>query len=283
MSARTPTATARGRGKQSKPLRAEGAHEKRRAMEHVAIDLCGRESRVCVRAADGTILDEKTWPTRELRGYLRSRPVSRVIMELCAGAFGVASVATALGHEARIVPATLLRSLGVGSRGRKSTGRDAQILSEVSCRIDLPSVPMATADLRMRKTMCGMREALVESRAKLIRSVRAWMRGDGLAMRACTPDRLPERVRAVAGKAIPPYVKRLLGMIETLTKQITASDVELRKLARCDSTCARLMSVPGVGPVTAIRFAAALDSIEHFPSAQKVESFLGLKKQHATQ
>jgi hypothetical protein len=140
-------------------------------MEHVAIDLRGRESKVCVRAADGTILEEKSWPTRQLREYLRSRPASRVIVEMCDGAFVVANVATELGHEARIVPATLLRSLGVGLRRSKRSGRDAQVLSEVSCRIDLPSVPMGTADLRTRKTMCAMREALVEARAKLIRSV----------------------------------------------------------------------------------------------------------------
>jgi transposase len=71
-------------------------------------------------------------------------------------------------------------------------------------------------------------------------------------------------------------------MVETLGKQIAAADVELRKLAKRDSTCSRLMSVPGVGAVGAIRFAAALDSVEHFPSAHKVEAFLGLMGEHAT-
>jgi hypothetical protein len=42
-------------------------------MEHVAIDLGGRESQVCVRAADGTIVEEKRCRTRELGAYLATR------------------------------------------------------------------------------------------------------------------------------------------------------------------------------------------------------------------
>lgn len=38
----------------------------------------------------------------------------------------------------------------------------------------------------------------------------------------------------------------------------------------------RIMSVPGVGPVTSVRFAAAVDDITRFASAHAVESFLGL-------
>jgi hypothetical protein len=81
-------------------------------MEHVAIDLGGRESQVCVRSADGTILEQKRWPTRELGQYLRARPLSRVVVETCSEAFLAAEAAIGAGHEARVVPATLVQSLG---------------------------------------------------------------------------------------------------------------------------------------------------------------------------
>jgi transposase len=137
-------------------------------------------------------------------------------------------------------------------------------------------VHVASVDSRARKTMCGMREALVQSRTKLVNTVRGWMRAEALAMRSGSPERLPNRVREAMGKAIPSYVERQLGMIDSLTQQIGEADTELRKLAKSDLTCSRLMTVPGVGPVTAVRFAAALDSIERFPSAHKVEAYLGL-------
>src|SRR6267378_838651 len=114
--------------------------EEEPAMEHCAIDLGGRKSQVCVRASDGTIVHESRPETLALKEFLQGRPKSRVIVETCAEAFGVADAALALGHEVRVVSATLVRTLGVGARRTKTDRRDAQTLSEVSCRIDLPSV-----------------------------------------------------------------------------------------------------------------------------------------------
>jgi hypothetical protein len=109
-------------------------------MDHIAIDLGGLESQICVRGPDGQVLEEVRQRTARLGSYLKKRPPARVILETCAEAFRVADAALELGHEVRVVPATLVGSLGVGSRGVKTDRRDAQILSEVSTRIDLPSV-----------------------------------------------------------------------------------------------------------------------------------------------
>ena len=141
-------------------------------MDHVAIDLGAKKSQICVRGADGQILEEKRWPTKDLDTYLAGRPTSRVIVETCSEAFAVADAATRMGHEVRVVSATLVRSLGVGARRTKTDRRDAQILSEVSCRIDLPSVHVPSRQARERKTLCGMRNALVGTRTKLINSMR---------------------------------------------------------------------------------------------------------------
>ncbi len=56
-------------------------------MEHVAIDLGGRQSQVCVRADDGQIVEERRVPTAALEAYLKRRPKSRVIVETCAESF----------------------------------------------------------------------------------------------------------------------------------------------------------------------------------------------------
>jgi len=67
-------------------------------MEHCAIDLGGRKSQVCVRASDGTIVHESRPETLALKEFLQGRPKSRVIVETCAEAFGIADAALALGH-----------------------------------------------------------------------------------------------------------------------------------------------------------------------------------------
>ncbi len=47
-------------------------------MEHLAIDLGGKESQICVRSSDGQILEERRCRTATLPAYLATRPRSRV-------------------------------------------------------------------------------------------------------------------------------------------------------------------------------------------------------------
>lgn len=248
-------------------------------MEHVAIDLGGRESQVCVRAADGTVVEERRLATGGLAAYLGKRPRSRVVLETCAEGFAVADAALELGHEVRVVPGTLVRSLGVGAHGVKNDRRDAQVLSEVSCRIDLPSVHIPSADARRRKTVVAMREALVTSRTQLINSVRGYLRSLTVRVGGRSPTSFAERVRtlfAETGAEVPSFVARQLEVIELLTTQIRQADRALTTEAENDGVCRRLMGVPGVGPVTAVSFVAAVDRVDRFPDAHKLESYFGL-------
>lgn len=245
-------------------------------MEHLAIDLGGSQSQVCVRSSDGQVLIERRCRTSELGQYLAKRPPSRVVLETCSEAFAVADAALACGHQVRVVPATLVRSLGVGSRGVKTDRRDAQILSEISCRIDLPSVHIPSARSRERKTRCGMRDALMHSRTMLINTVRGWLRATSRRPRTGSASSFALRVRVLCGTALPSHIEVQLETIEMLSQQLAKVDRELAAEAKRDPVCQRLMTVPGVGWVTALRFVATLDQSERFADAHRVESYLGL-------
>jgi transposase len=246
-------------------------------MEHLAIDLGGKESQICVRSSNGQIVEERRCRTATLPAYLATRPRSRVVVETCSEAFRIADAALSNGHEVRVVPGTLVRSLGVGARRVKTDRRDAQVLSEVSCRIDLPSVHVPSRQARERKTMCGMREALVGTRTKLINTVRGWLRAEGRRPRSGERTTFAARVRALYAEApLPTYVERQLRTLESLNEQIADADRELATTANADPIARRLMTVPGVGPSTSVRFVAALDEISRFRSAHTVESYLGL-------
>ncbi len=101
------------------------AQHQETAMQHIAVDLGKRESQVCVRSLEGEILHESKITTSSLSRFFKKQPHSRVIWETCSEAFSVADQAIALDHEVRVVPATLVKTLGVGARGIKTDLRDA--------------------------------------------------------------------------------------------------------------------------------------------------------------
>lgn len=104
-------------------------------MEHIAIDLRSRESQICRRNAAGDILEERRCGTSELETYLvDARAPAILVVETCTEAFRVAEGARRYGHEVRIVPSTLVQSLGVGQRGLKNDVRDAVGPPAVRCQ-----------------------------------------------------------------------------------------------------------------------------------------------------
>ena len=248
-------------------------------MQHLAIDLGGKESQICVRDSKEKILEERKYPTKRLGEYLAKQPPCRVILETSAEAFAVADLARHAGHDVRVVPATLAPSLGVGARGIKTDRRDAQVLSEVSCRVELRSVHIPSEQARSWRTLCNSRDALVSSRTKLTNTVKSQLRCRLVLTHRRRSGATPEQIRSLwtelAG-SVPPHVERQLLVIEMLDAQIAEADKEIRQLVKPNETCRRLMTAPGVGPLTSMRFVATLDDVKRFATAHDVQAYLGL-------
>jgi transposase len=85
--------------------------------------------------------------------------------------------------------------------------------------------------------------------------------------------RLPSR-------SADPMVERLIAAMlrarAGLMTEIKAMDAMVAKITKGDSVCRRLMTVPGVGPLTALAFRAAVDDPQRFSSSRKVAAYFGL-------
>jgi transposase len=249
-------------------------------MEHIAIDLGGRESQICIRNDVGEILREMRFPTARLEGLLASaQPGARVLLETSAEAFQVAQWARQHGHEPRVVPSSLVRALGVGERRLKNDRRDARKLSEMDCRMDVPSVHIPSARSRDRQAEVTSRQALVEARTQLVNTVRSYTRTKAMPRVKATPETLAKNMRLLVSSTpggIPDHVERILLIIEELNARIDEADKALKELAEQDPVCKVLQTMPGVGPVTSICFATAIDEVSRFESKDNLASYLGL-------
>lgn len=120
---------------------------------------------------------------------------------------------------------------------------------------------------------------LVGTRTKLINNVRGWMRTQLWKLRKGTTATFADRVRghaASVSELLPEHVERQLRMLSVVVDEVKAADKQLKKLAGEHPVCRRLMTVPGVGPLTALRFVAAIDEPHRFATAYRVQSYLGL-------
>jgi transposase len=248
-------------------------------VNHVAIDLGSKYSQVCMRTADGTIVLERKERTAVLPMVMRTWEPSRVVVETSSEAFRMADAAVAAGHEVRVVPGTLAKQLGIGERKLKTDLRDARKLSEISCRTDLRSVHVPSSEGRELRSLLKTRHLLIGSRTQLINSVRGWLRTHLEGVRTRYAPALPKRIREHAEArtlVVPVHVEHVLTAVEALNVQIKALDTLVETRALAHPVCRRLMSIPGVGKITALAFVASIDDVTRFPSAHHVGAYLGL-------
>ena len=69
---------------------------------------------------------------------------------------------------------------------------------------------------------------------------------------------------------------RLAMLAPGLNEQIGILDEKLGELSRKDERVKRLMTMPEIGPVTAVAYVATLDDAGRFRGAHQVEAYLGL-------
>ena len=68
----------------------------------------------------------------------------------------------------------------------------------------------------------------------------------------------------------------LLVIFETLNKEIEKTDTMLIEIAKKDAVVKRLMTVPGVGPITALTYKVTIDEPSRFKQANAVGAYLGM-------
>jgi transposase len=88
-------------------------------------------------------------------------------------------------------------------------------------------------------------------------------------LRSGTTATFADRVRGHAaslGEPLPEHIERQLRMLSAVLEETKDADKQLRTLAGEHAVCRRLMTVPGIGPVTAARFVATIDEPGRLPA-----------------
>lgn len=125
------------------------------------------------------------------------------------------------------------------------------------------------------------RDLLVRQRTQLVNAIRGQLTEYGLVT-AKGPANLPKLLEMAddAGSALPQAARAMLDvladMVATLAIRVTELDREIARRAKDEDVPARLMTIPGVGPITATAIAALAPPIETFRKGRDFAAWLGL-------
>ena len=221
----------------------------------------------------------------KLLSFLASQPPCTVAMEACGSAHYWGREIVALGHEVRLVLPIYVKPF---VKRQKNDAADAEVISEAAQRPTMHFVAVKTEAQQAQGMLFRTRDLLVRQRTQTINALRGHLAEFGVvAPQGRAQVQKPARVLDDGDCGLPEAVvelgRLLLGRIDELDEKIDGLDRELRTSARENEETARPMTIPGVGPVTAMALQAFAPPMESFRRGRDFSAWLGLvPRQHTT-
>jgi len=188
-----------------------------------------------------------------------------------------------LGHELWIGDAARIRAADV--RKQKTDARDAALLLELLLSGRFPRLWRPSSEERDLRQLVWHRQKLVWMRNAVGNQLHALAMGEGI----CRKKRLFTRKgRAeLEGLNLDPWASRrrqeLLHMLDQLDVSLKQFDQAVNQQAAQRAEAVRLMTHPGVGPVTSLAFVLMVGPVTRFQRSKQVVSYLGLNpREHSS-
>jgi transposase len=246
------------------------------------LDVSDKTTHVCVVDGEGVVLRRDVVATDPdvLAKWLRKHCAGlvRVVLET-----GPLSTFLYHGLVEREVPVVCIcarhAKKALSARVNKSDVNDAESLAQL-CRTGwFKAVHMKAGATHIDRAALKIRAQLMTSRNAFANQLRGMLKLFGLRMgMVTTPNKRRERLDALFNQR-----PDLRGVFQPLVESIEVLEVQLAKSAKLlgaraasDPVATRLMSVPGVGPITALTFKAAIEDPARFARSSDAGAYAGL-------
>jgi transposase len=253
----------------------------------VAVDLAKNVYQVAAADATWRIIEKHRLSRTQFERFFANREVRLVVMEACGSAHYWARQIQALGIEVRLLPPRYIRAY---VKRNKTDAADAAALLEAARCADIVPVKIKSIEQQALQCLHRTREQWMRTRTARINSLRGQCREFGLCIAQGARLGMEQMARVVADpQSLLPQLLRipmraLLDEIRLLEVRIQELEKQLGQLAKQSEPCTTLLSIPGVGLLTATALIAATSGeVSHFKDARHFAAWFGLTpKEHSS-
>ena len=224
---------------------------------------------------------------RQFERFFANRQVKLVIMEACGSAHYWARWLDSLGIAVRLLPPRHVRRYVLGN---KTDAADCAALLEAARNPKIRPVRVKGIEQQALQALHRLRSQWMATRTQRINGLRGFRREFGIAVPRGA--RIGLRVIAAlvgdSANAIPSMLRSemlaTLQEVRELEARIGQLERELAAMVRNIPACQLLMTIPGIGLLTATALVAAIGSdVSHFRDARRFACWFGLTpKEHSS-
>jgi transposase len=234
----------------------------------------------------GTILLRKRLYRAQVMTFIAQLPPMLIGMEACGGAHYWARRFREHGHEVKLMAPQFVTPY---RKANKNDMRDAEAIAEAVTRSTMRFVSIKSVDQQDLQALHRVRERLMKARTALINETRGLLHEYGIIVpqgASTFRKHVPEKLANEATKLTPSsqeLFQQLLEELAALDARIATYDAQLAQVAQTHPVCQRLMTIPGLGELTATALVAAVSDATQFKNGRQFAAWLGLvPRQHST-
>ena len=248
--------------------------------EYVGFDVSKEETAFCVKDPTGKILARGKVATdpQALFEALREHCLcpERIVLETGTLSGWLARGLDKLGIAVEVIDARQAHAV-MKLQHNKTDAGDAELLAEIARTGFCRAVTVKSEAAQEDRILVKARAHLVRQRRDTENAIRGFLGSMGL--------RFPKGSGKLAGRVgtalenhpeLSPAIVPLLSTVTALKREIERLDKAVMARAKGDPACHVLMSTPGVGPVTALTYAATIGDAERFAKSRTVGAYVGL-------
>ena len=249
-------------------------------VSRVGIDLAKRVFHVTAVDADGAVLERRKLRRAGLQSYLALLPAGcTVAMEACGGAHHWGRLAARHGHRVLLMSPQFVAPY---VKSNKNDVNDADAIAEASGRPSMRFVGLKTVQREHVQQLHRVRQMAVRNRTAQCNQIHGLLLEYGVespkgvaALRRRLPAVLEDAENELPVEARALF-RELGDELRRLDERVAAYDAQLAAVARDDAACRRLMTIPGIGVLTATALAAAVGDAAEFEDGRQMSAWLGL-------
>jgi transposase len=245
----------------------------------IAVDIAKDVFEIAVSHEPG-VVDEKRRVTRKkFLSFFVNRPIATVVMEACGSSHHWARELEKLGHRVVLLPPHVVRPY---VQRNKTDQTDAKGMLEAYRNKDIKPVPVKNIEQQSITALHRVRSTWVASRTARINTLRGLLRELGIFIPVGASKVVPVVLELIedADSALPDALRQCFHEvcleIRDYEKRISGIEGQLRALSKQMPTVVLLLTIPGIGLLTATALVALVGDIQRFRSARHFASFLGL-------
>jgi transposase len=243
----------------------------------VAVDLAKSVFEIAVSHEVGQVTEHRRLNRSGFRRFLEGLEPAEILMEACCTAHYWGRECRAMGHRVRLLPPGDVRRY---RDGNKTDRTDTKALLEASRNGAIDAVPVKTEEQQAIAALHRVRSGYLQTRTARINAVRGHLREYGVSIPTGARKVIPFARSALEQGAVPESLADvlvdLLDDIDELAARAKDIEKRLQRLAHHMPEVQHLMSVPGIGLLTATALVAFVGDIRRFPSCRSFADYLGL-------